>query len=71
MPHSFYHLFNKNNMNQFFKFLFASCLGTALALFLLFWIGIGWVTSMAGSATAKEKVTVAENSVLELDFKRN
>lgn len=56
-------------MNQFFKFLFASCLGTALALFLLFWIGIGWVTSMAGSATAKEKVTVAENSVLELDFK--
>jgi protease-4 len=56
-------------MNQFFKFLFASCLGTALALFLLFWIGIGWVTSMAGSATSKEKVTVAENSVLELDFK--
>lgn len=56
-------------MNQFFKFLFASCLGTALALFLLFWIGIGYVTSLAGSATAKEKVSVQENSVLELDFK--
>ncbi|MEI6410834.1 MAG: signal peptide peptidase SppA [Bacteroidota bacterium] len=56
-------------MNQFFKFLFASCLGTALALFLLFWIGIGWVTSLAGSATEKEKVSLKENSVLELDFK--
>jgi protease-4 len=69
MPHAFYLLFYKNIMNQFFKFLFASCLGTALALFLLFWIGIGWLTSMAGSATAKEKVSVQENSVLELDFK--
>ncbi|MBU6339910.1 MAG: signal peptide peptidase SppA [Bacteroidetes bacterium] len=57
-------------MNQFFKFLFASCLGTALALFLLFWIGVGWITSLAGSATSKEKVQIEENSVLELDFKK-
>lgn len=56
-------------MNQFFKFLFASCLGTALALGLLFFLGIGWVASMAGSATEKEKVKISANSVLELDFK--
>lgn len=57
-------------MNQFFKFLFASCLGTALALLLLFFIGIGWVSSIATSATAAKKVTVKPNSVLELDFKK-
>ena len=56
-------------MNQFFKFLFASCLGTALALGLLFFILIGWVASMAGSASEKEKVKIKTNTVLELDFK--
>ena len=56
-------------MAQFFKFLFASCLGTALALFLLFWIGIGVVASVAGKATDKGKVEISNNSVLELDFK--
>ncbi|MFN0176800.1 MAG: signal peptide peptidase SppA [Saprospiraceae bacterium] len=56
-------------MNQFFKFLFASCLGTALALGLLLFIGIGWAASMAGNASKKEKVNVNANSVLELDFK--
>jgi protease IV len=55
-------------MNQFLKFLFASCLGTALALILLFWIGIGWIVGMASSATEKEQVVITENSVLELDF---
>lgn len=55
-------------MNQFFKFLFASCLGTALALGLLFVFGIGWVASLAGSATEKQKVQVSSNSVLELNF---
>jgi len=58
-------------MNQFFKFLFASCLGTALALGLLLFIGIGWVASMAGSASKKEKVTISTNTVLELDFKKS
>jgi protease-4 len=55
-------------MSQFFKFLFASCLGTALALVLLFWIGFSWLIGMASSATEKEKVLISENSVLELDF---
>ena len=56
-------------MSQFFKFLFASCLGTALALGLLLFIGIGWIASVAGSASEKEKVSINANSVLELDFK--
>ncbi|HRI58305.1 MAG TPA: signal peptide peptidase SppA [Saprospiraceae bacterium] len=56
-------------MSQFFKFLFASCLGTALALLLLMFIGIGWISSLATSATAKQRATVKPNSVLELDFK--
>jgi protease-4 len=56
-------------MNQFIKFLFASCLGTALALGLLVFIGIGWVVGMAGSASEKEKVKIDANTVLELDFK--
>jgi protease-4 len=49
--------------------MFASCLGTALALLLLMFIGIGWISSLASSATAKDKVSVKPNSVLELDFK--
>ncbi len=57
-------------MNQFIKFLFASCLGTALALGLLVFIGIGWVVGMAGSASDKEKVKIDANTVLELDFKK-
>ena len=56
-------------MNQFFKFLFASCLGTTLALVLLFFIGIGMLGSLASSASSKEKVTVKPNSVLEIKFK--
>lgn len=56
-------------MSQFFKFLFASCLGTALALLLLMFIGIGWISSLATSATSKQKTLVKPNSVLELDFK--
>ena len=56
-------------MNQFFKFLFASCLGTTLALVLLFFLGIGMLGSLASSATSKEKVSVKPNSVLEIKFK--
>ncbi|MBL7807659.1 MAG: signal peptide peptidase SppA [Saprospiraceae bacterium] len=56
-------------MNQFVKFLFASCLGTALALGLLFVIGISWIVGMAESANEQQKVHVGRNSVLELDFK--
>lgn len=56
-------------MGQFFKFLFASCLGTALALFLMFWIGFAVLVGIGKSATQKEAVSVKPNSVLDLDFK--
>lgn len=55
-------------MNQFFKFLFASCLGTMLALFLLGFIGFSVIASLAGSVQTKDKVSIKANSVLELDF---
>jgi protease-4 len=58
-------------MNQFFKFLFASCLGTFLALFLLFFIGFGAIASLAGSASEKQKVDIPANSVLELRLEQN
>lgn len=56
-------------MGQFFKFLFASCLGTALALLLLGFFGISILTSLANTATATQKVAIKPNSVLELNFK--
>lgn len=55
-------------MNQFFKFLFASCLGTFLALVLLFFFSIWTLSSFTKQATEKEKVSVKANSVLELKF---
>lgn len=56
-------------MNQFFKFMFASCLGTALALALLSLIGISILAGVAGSASQTQKVSVKPNSVLTLEFK--
>ena len=55
-------------MSQFFKFLFASCLGTALALILLLVIGFSTVVGLASRVSDKKVVTVSSNSVLELDF---
>ncbi|MEO6036957.1 MAG: S49 family peptidase, partial [Saprospiraceae bacterium] len=56
-------------MNQFFKFVFASCLGTALALGLLLFIGFSTLIGLAGKFSEKKAVAVSANSVLELDFK--
>jgi protease-4 len=55
-------------MNQFWKFLFASCLGTSLALVLLSFISIGIISGIANTASKAEKVTVKPNTVLYLDF---
>ncbi|HMX41622.1 MAG TPA: signal peptide peptidase SppA, partial [Saprospiraceae bacterium] len=55
-------------MSNFFKFLFASCLGTVLALGLLFFIGIGWLSSSVASTMEETTVAVEPNSVLELNF---
>ncbi len=55
-------------MSQFLKFLFASCLGTALALILLAFIGFSMLAGLAGNATEGKKVDVKANSILDLDF---
>jgi protease-4 len=55
-------------MPQFLKYLLASCLGTALALGLLTFIGFSALVGLAGSASEDKKVSVTENSVLELKF---
>ncbi|MCC6462210.1 MAG: signal peptide peptidase SppA [Saprospiraceae bacterium] len=57
-----------DDMNQFLKFLFASCLGTFLALVLLFFFGIWSLTGVAQRASEKENVSIQSNSVLELKF---
>ncbi len=56
-------------MSQFFKFMFASCLGTALALVLLSFIGFCTISG-AASALSSKKVAIEPNSVLEIDFKK-
>ncbi|MCC6279558.1 MAG: signal peptide peptidase SppA [Saprospiraceae bacterium] len=55
-------------MSQFFKFLFASCLGTALALILLVFIGFSALAGFAGKAAEKPVAPIKPNSVLELKF---
>jgi len=50
-------------MQQFFKFIFASCLGTVLALGALIMIFGGAAASLGNRA---EKVTVKSNSILKL-----
>lgn len=55
-------------MAQFFKFLFASCLGTALALLLLVFIGFSTLAGLASKAGEKPVAAVKPNSVLELKF---
>ncbi len=51
-------------MNQFFKFLFASCLGVFLALVLLF--GLGTVIVAAIASQADKPQSVEPNTVLHL-----
>lgn len=53
-------------MKQFFKFLFASCLGTLLASVILFFLAfavVGWVSKMA-----EKTVVIQPNSVLDLSL---
>jgi protease-4 len=56
-------------MAQFFKFVFASCLGSLLAGLLLVFIGIGMVSSLASLAGNANAVAIQPNSVLELNLK--
>lgn len=55
-------------MGQFFKFLFASCLGVFLALIALFGIGMIVLSSIASSVDKPEKIS--PNTVLHLTFEQ-
>lgn len=57
-------------MNQFFKFLFASC--RAQPLHLAYFFYRHWLDSEYGrERLEKEKVNISANTVLELDFKKS
>ncbi|MCS6930431.1 MAG: signal peptide peptidase SppA [Saprospiraceae bacterium] len=53
-------------MGHFFRSLFASCLGTLLALALLLFIAIGSLAGLASKGLEKAKVDIKPNSVLVL-----
>ena len=53
-------------MGQFFKFLFASCLGTILAGLVLSFVAFSVVGGMV--ASAEKTAPVSSNSVLEFKF---
>jgi protease IV len=54
-------------MKQFFKFMFASLLGFIIGSFLLFFLMLGMVASIA-SLSKRDSVTVSPKSVLHLSF---
>ncbi len=54
-------------MKQFFKFMFASMLGTFLTLIVVFFILMGILTSVISMAE-RQKVTVSENTVLHISL---
>ncbi len=53
-------------MGQFFKFVFASCLGVCLAMLALFFLGIVSIAGLAGSADEGTIKKAESNSVLEI-----
>lgn len=54
-------------MGQFFKFVFASCLGTLVALFII--MMFGWLIAFGlASKAASHNVSIKPNSVLKLEF---
>ena len=54
-------------MNQFIKNVFASCLGVALAMVVIFGIGFFMIAALASSGSG-EQVKVKKDSVLQLTF---
>src|ERR1017187_7865023 len=54
-------------MKQFFKFMFASMLGTFLTLVILFFIALGFVMVLISISTTEE-VSIAKNSVLQISL---
>ena len=58
-------------MQQFFKFMFASCLGVLLAMMVFGFIAVLMIGSAASSLGSKDTVRVKPNSVLELKFQND
>ena len=52
-------------MKQFFKFMFASMLGTLLVIFITILIFVGIVAAIVASSSSEEKV-ISKNTVLKL-----
>jgi len=57
-------------MKQFFKFMFASMLGTFLTLILMLLICIGIIAGII-AATSDEEVMISKNTILHLKFDKN
>ncbi|MEO0626970.1 MAG: signal peptide peptidase SppA [Bacteroidota bacterium] len=57
---------SSNGTGSFFRLVFASCLGTAIALLLLFFLGAGLVGNLL--APTEEVAPVTANSILRLDL---
>ena len=55
-------------MKQFFKFFFASVLGTIFGLIVMFFFGIMMIAAIAAVSKSKGKAEVKPNSVLELSL---
>ncbi len=53
-------------MRQFFKFVFASCLGVFIAMIAVFFFGIASIAGLASSGEDANVKEVKDNSVLEL-----
>ncbi len=56
-------------MKQFFKFLFASCLGSGLAMIISFFLILGIISSIIASiGKSSDDISVKSNSVLVVDL---
>jgi len=58
-------------MKQFFKFMFASCLGSILAGIVIFFLFFIMIISMASLSSSKEVVNVKSNTILHLKLDYN
>ncbi|MCF6269647.1 MAG: signal peptide peptidase SppA [Melioribacteraceae bacterium] len=56
-------------MKQFFKFFFASLLGSVAALFMFFFLSFIILMGMVALLDSDDVVTISSNTILELEFK--
>lgn len=55
-------------MKQFFKFMFASILGTIISMFIIIFLGIVILIGLVASSADEEEVIVKENSILKISL---